>query len=505
MNHAIDHPASPGGQPQPGQSPLGQPQQGLAYNRTLILVISSMGGFLVSFMSSAVNIALPLIGEEFQVSAVMLSWISLSYILFAAAILLPVGRMADLHGRVRFFIYGMTLFTIVAFASALAPSAPVLLALRAIHGVALAFASVTATALVVLAYPPESRGRALGLSVTGVYLGLTLGPVLGGLIVHNLGWRMLFVFVGALGLINLILPLWRLRGLDWREQKTGRFDVLGSLIFAVSLPLLLLGFSFLPRVSGIVLIVSGLAGLAGFLWWETRAADPLLQVDLLRHNRVFTFASGASFINYSATSAMLFLMSLYLQFNRGLSAQTAGLVLVTGAVFQTAFAPLAGRLADRVQARYVFTGGMILSLMGLVAFIFLSPTTPYAYIIGGICAMGLGVAFFSSPNTYTITGSVQKRRLGEATATIGVMRNTGMAMSTGLATLVIAIVVGREAIVPDKYPQLMRSIQISFFIFAALCAVGVAISLLARPQHGAPPTESPALDERPRHGEHHAA
>ncbi len=494
MNGSRDH-QTPAERPSPtsptarSQPPDG-PSRGLSYNRSFILAISSMAGFLVSFMTSATNIALPLIGEEFNASAVMLSWISLVYILVAAAVLLPAGRLADLHGRVRFFIYSMSLFTIVAFASALAPSASVLLILRGIHGVALAFGSVTATALVVLAYPPESRGRALGLSVAGVYLGLTLGPVLGGFIVHNLGWRMLFVIVGVLGLINLILPLWKLRGLDWREQKTARFDLLGSAIFAVSLPLLLLGFSFLPGMSGVVLVALGLAGLAGFLWWETQAADPLLHIDLLRHNRVFTYANLAIFINYSATSAMLFLMSFYLQYNRGLTAQTAGLVLVAGAVFQTAFAPIAGRLADRVQARYVATAGMVLSLLGLVSLAFLTPTAPYWYVLGGLCAMGLGAAFFSSPNTYMITGSVEKRQLGVATATIGVMRNTGIAMSIGLATLVIAVVVGPEAIVPSEYPQLMRSIQISFLIFAVLCIVGVAASLLARPADRTSPNQA---------------
>jgi MFS family permease len=386
--------------------------------------------------------------------------------------------MVDLHGRVRFFIYGMALFAVVAFASAFAPSAPVLLGLRALHGVGLAFGSVTATSLVILAYPPESRGRALGIAVAGVYLGLTAGPVLGGLIVHNLGWRPLFVVVGALGAINLALALWKLRGLDWREPSTGRFDYEGSVIFAVSLPVLLLGFSLLPDLPGFALVGVGIAGLAGFLWWETRAADPLLRVDLLRHNRVFTYANVANFINYASTSAMIFLMSLYLQYNRGLTAQAAGLVLVAGAVFQTAFAPVAGRLADRVEARYVSAFGMALSLIGLAAFVFLGPTTPFWYIIGGLCAMGLGVAFFASPNTYTVTGSVEERQVGIATATIGVMRSTGMSVSIGLATLVLAVMIGREAIEPADYPILLDSIRISFLIFAVLSVFGVAASLV---------------------------
>ena len=191
-------------------------------NRTLVLVVASLGGFLVTFMMSAVNIALPLIEAEFNVSAVTLSWISLSYILVAGATLLPAGRIADLYGRMRLFIWGMIVFTVISFASAFAPSVGVLLALRAVHGLGLAMGAATTTALVILAYPPESRGRALGLNVAGVYLGLTLGPVLGGLIVHNLGWRGLFLVGGALGLVNLGLPLWTLRHVDWREPTRAR-------------------------------------------------------------------------------------------------------------------------------------------------------------------------------------------------------------------------------------------------------------------------------------------
>jgi MFS family permease len=284
----------------------------LSPNRAMVLAVSSLGGFLVTFMASSINIALPLIEEEFHVSAVTLSWISLSYILVAGATLLPVGRIADLYGRVRIFIVSMVILTVIAFASAFAPSAAILIALRAVHGVGLAMGAATSIALVILAYPPESRGKALGLSVAGVYLGLTLGPVLGGLIVHNLGWRALFLVVGALGLVNVGLPLWKLRHVEWREPKTARFDILGSVVYAVSLTAVLLGFSLLPALFGAVSIAAGIGGLAVFLWWETRAADPLLHIDLFRRSRVFAFSNIAALIGYSATSTMLFLMSLYL-------------------------------------------------------------------------------------------------------------------------------------------------------------------------------------------------
>ncbi len=448
------------------------------FNRTWVLICSSLGGFLVTFMTSVINVALPLIDADFHVSAVTLSWISLSYILVSGATLLPAGRIADLYGRVRIFVLSMLIFTVISFACAFAPSATVLLVLRAVHGVSLAMGSATSTALVILAYPVESRGRALGLSVAGVYLGLTLGPVIGGFIVHNLGWRSLFLVVGALGLVSYVLSLWKLWGVEWREEKTARFDVLGSFVYAVGLTAVLLGFSFLPDISGLILLVGGAIGLAVFLWWETRAADPLLNVGLLRRNRVFTFSNLATFVNYSSTSAMLFLMSLYLQYNRGLNAQTAGLVLVTGTAIQVISAPLAGRLADRLEARYVASGGMVVSVLGLLGLSFLGSATPYWYIIAMLCVMGVGIALFATPNTHVVMGSVEVRWVGVASATLATMRQAGMNMSMGVATLVIALLVGRQEIGPANQPQLLTSIRIVFLVCTALCVLGVGASLV---------------------------
>ncbi len=204
----------------------------------------------------------------------------------------------------------------------------------------------------------------------------------------------------------------------------------------------------------------------------------MLNVDLLRRNRVFAYSNAATFINYAATFAMTFLMSLYLQYTRGLNPQTAGFVLVTGTFVQAAFSPVAGRLADRVEARLVASAGMALCVLGLLAFVFLTETTPYWYIIAMLCVLGLGFAFFSSPIMSAVMGSVEKRFVGVASATIGTMRLAGQNISLGLATLVLAIVVGRHAIVPGDYPHLLTSVRISFAIFTVLCVLGVAASLV---------------------------
>lgn len=446
--------------------------------RGLVLFISALGGFLVTFMTSAVNLALPVIGEEFQTSAVTLSWVSLAYMLVSGACLLPMGRLGDLYGRVRVFNWGMVAFCALALASALAPSIEVLLALRALHGVSLAVGSATAFALVVSAYPAESRGRALGLTVASVYAGMSLGPVVGGLIVHHLGWRMLFVVTGVLGLVNLAVGFGRLRGIEWREPKTAPFDVAGSLVYAAGFVSLLLGFSFLPEIAGVALVAAGVGALVVFLRVEKRASDPLLQTSLLRGNPVFTFSNLAALLQYGATYAMIFLLSLYLQYNRGLDAQSAGLVLVAGNVVQVICAPLAGRLADRVSTRHLASVGLGISVLGLVGFSFLGADTAYWYIMAMLCLVGAGVAIFAAPNTHTIVSSVDGRWVGMASATLAAMRQAGMNMSQAVATLVLAVEVGRGAIQSADHSQLLVSIRLSFLIFVALSVLGVAASLV---------------------------
>jgi len=458
--------------------------------QSLILIATTAGGFLVSFMASSINIALKQIESEFSASAVLLGWIPTAYVLATGAVIMTMGRVADLRGRNRIFMAGLAGFTIVSFASAFAPSTTVLIVLRVLQGLSAAMLFSTNIAMITLSHPPEVRGRALGTLVAGVYLGMTIGPVLGGIITRNAGWRILFVVVGAISLADFLLVFLRLRKFDWREQRKARFDTAGSVVWAIALSAFLLGLSYLPGATGIALVIAGLAGLALFLWWEARAGDPILSVDLFRRNRVFAFSNLAALINYSATAAVTFLMSLYLQYNRGLDAQEAGLLLMPGLFVQATLSVIAGRLSDRWSARLLASLGMGLTAAGLLAFAFLTETVPYWYVIVVLCFLGLGLAFFATPITHIVMGSVSKPSVGTASATLATMRLVGQNLSMGLATLVLAVVVGRHEIGPADYPGFLTSARITFAIFAALSALGVAASLVRT--RGPAPTASPA-------------
>ncbi len=320
--------------------------------------------FLTPFMASSINVAMPLIGKEFGLSAVTLGWVFTAYTMTAAMFLVPFGRIADLAGRKRIFALGLSFDIAGATIGALAPSAFLLILARAVQGVGGAMIFGTGVAILTSVYPPGARGHALGLNTAAVYSGLSLGPVLGGFIVHTLGWRSVFLVTVPIAATALALTIFRLKG-EWADARGEGFDLAGAVIFGAGLVSLMSGFSRLPTPLGIILTAAGLLALALFVGFELRLQAPLLDLRLFRHNRIFAFSNLAALFNYSATAAVAFLMSLYLQYIKGLPPQRAGLVLVAQPIVMALSSPFAGRLSDRTEPRLIASLGMALSAAGL--------------------------------------------------------------------------------------------------------------------------------------------
>jgi len=427
-------------------------------------------------MGSSVNIALPSIGREFSLDAVALGWVATSYILAAAVFLLPFGRLADIIGRKRIFVAGLASYTLTSLALVAAQNGGQMIALRVTQGISGAMLFGTGVAILTSVFPPSERGRILGLNAAAVYIGLSLGPTVGGVITDTFGWRSIFLLNAALALFGLMVVLSQLK-LEFREAKGERFDLKGAFVYALGLSALMLGLSELPGASGFVLIIAGSAGLAGFLFLETRTEHPLLSVNMFRHNTVFTMSNAAALINYSATFATGFLLSLYLQFVKGFSPAVAGLVLVAQPVLMAAISPYAGRLADRIEPRLLASGGMALSAVGLFMLIFIGENTAMVYIIAALVVLGVGFGFFSSPNTSAVMGSVERRHYGVAASTLGTMRLVGQMFSLGIALLLFALIIGRIQISPAVHDEFLSSIRVAFALFTALCISGVFASL----------------------------
>jgi EmrB/QacA subfamily drug resistance transporter len=445
-------------------------------NRRYALVATTLAAFLTPFMGSAVNVALPDIGREYGMNAIALGWVATSYILAAAIGLVPLGRLADMHGRKRVFAWGVVVFTLGSVASALSAASTGLIAARVVQGLGGAMMFGTGTAILTSVYPPGLRGHALGINIATVYLGLSLGPTLGGVMTQMLGWRSVFWVCVPLGVAVVALVVWKLEG-EWFEARGERFDVGGTALYVAALFSLMYGFTLLPAAAGGVLVGIGLAGLAGFVALERRARSPVLDVSLFGAHPVFALSNVAALVNYSATAAVSFLLSLYLQYARGLDARGAGFVLVAGPAVQAAVSPLAGRLSDRVEPRIVASVGMGLTVVGLVSFALLGDGTPLALIVGGQVLLGAGFGLFSSPNTSAIMGSVERRCYGIAAGTVATMRMVGQMFSMGIAMLLLSLFVGRVQLSPAQHNGLLPAMRMAFAVFAALCLGGVYASL----------------------------
>lgn len=453
-------------------------------NKKVVLLIATMVSFLTPYMGSSINIALPSIGKEFAMNAVMLSWVATSYLLAASMFLLPFGRVADIFGRKRVFTHGILIYTISCVLIPISTSATMLILFRVLQGIGGAMIFGTGLAILTSVFPPGERGRALGINVAAVYFGLSLGPFLGGFLTHNFGWRSIFLSNVPLGLIIIAFIFWKLKE-EWAEAIGEKFDFGGSLIYGLGLAVLIYGFSTLPTILGALAILIGISMILAFIKWETKMRSPILNVKLFSNNRVFAFANLAALIHYSSTFAVSFLLSLYLQYIKMLNPQNAGLILVTMPAMQAISSPIAGRLSDRIDPRILASIGMGITTTGLLFLTFIGARTNLGYIIGSLIFLGLGFGLFSSPNTNAIMSSVENRFYGVASATLATMRQVGMMFSIGIAMLVFALFIGRVEITPEFHPLFLRSMKMSFIVFAFLCFGGIFASLArGRPQRG---------------------
>lgn len=454
-------------------------------NKTSILIATTLGAFLTPFIGSAIVVAVPAISREFSMTATAQAWIGNAYLIPSLTFLLPFGRLADIYGRKKIFTWGIVVFTIFSFLTALSNSSEMFLAFRALQGFSGSMILGTSVALLTSAYPPQQRGRVLGINVASIYIALSAGPVLGGMLVDNFGWKSIFLATLPLSLVMLALIIWKLKG-EWATAKGEKFDPIGSIIYGITIIALMCGLSLLPALWAIGLIAAGVLALAGFVWYEMRSRSPLLDINLFRRNIPFAFSGLAALINYAATFAVAFLLSLYLIDIKGYTPTVAGYILVTQPVFQAIFAPIAGRLSDRIEPRIIASIGMAVTVIGLVLFIFITETSPISLIIGGQALLGFGFGLFTSPNTNAIMSSVENRLYGVAASTVATMRQVGMTLSMSIVTVLFAVYIGSTQMTSQNPDGFLQSFKVAFIIFACLCFAGIFASLARGKMHSPP-------------------
>ncbi|MCP4313888.1 MAG: MFS transporter [Bacteroidetes bacterium] len=445
-------------------------------SRRLILSLIIITSFINPFLGAAINIALPSISEEFSMGAVEMSWVSMAFLLSSAIFLVPLGKLADIRGRKQIFFIGNIIIGASSILCALSQSGAMLIFLRAVQGIGSAMVFGTGVAIITSVYPPKERGKAIGITVTSVYIGLSLAPFLGGILTQYLGWRSIFYLTVPFELL-VIWMTWRYIKDEWADAKGEKFDLTGSLIYLISMSAFMFGFSRLPELPAIILTSAGLIGLVGFVIVERRVKFPVFDIQLLSSNRLFAFSNLAALINYATTFAITFLLSLYLQYILGLSPRDAGVILITQPIMMALVASVSGRLSDRYDPRILASMGMGIIVGGLIMLTLLTEQSTITYMVVILAIVGFGFGMFSSPNTNAIMGSVDKKYLGVASATVGTMRHTGQMMSMGIATLILQLFIGNRPVSAQYSTEFMTSMRTTFMVFVILCIVGVYASL----------------------------
>ena len=438
----------------------------------------------------AVNVALPSIGKEYSMEAQLLGWVGTSFVIIAAAVMIPIGRIADIYGRNRIFRYGLVLFTISLVLCALSPSGIFLIFARVVQGIGASMIWGPAIALLSAAVPVEERGRAIGINTTAVYCGLSLGPFYGGFFTETLGWQSLFYVGAVISAFATIMAFWKLRG-EVTELKKESLDLTGTTTLIISLVLILYGFSVLPDLSSIPFIVVGFIIIVIFYRTEIKTSNPVLDVHLFKHNRVFVCSLIAIICLYCATFAPNFLLSLYLQYNAGFSPKTAGAILIVQPVMMAIIAPFSGRVSDKVAPVKVSLWGMSVTCLALILFAFLTEDSQLWYILVGLVVFGFGFGLFASPITNAVMGSIDKKFYGVASGLVAALRHGGQAISMAIVMILFTIYIGHNEITPQFYAPFLESFKVGLIIFVVICFGGM-VALLAggkvRPQPHAPKT-----------------
>ncbi|MBP7654021.1 MFS transporter [Candidatus Dependentiae bacterium] len=447
------------------------------HNKKIILVITSISAFLTPLIISSINIALPAISAEFNIDAILMNWIVTIYLIATSVLLLPVGRIGDIYGRKKIFVFGVIIYTLFSFFCGIANSIYFLLVYRLFQGIGAAMMFGTMSAILMSTFPAGERGKAIGINVGVVYFGLSIGPYIGGILTQHLGWRYIFLINAGCSLILLILSVLKLEN-DDIENNPEKFDTIGFIFYTIGLSFLLYGFSKLIELNGVIITGTGIVFLILFIRRGKKVEYPIFNFNLFMNNKIFVFSNLTAFINYSATYAVSFLVSLYLQYVKGYSPKTAGTILIFMPAMQFIISPFAGRLSDKTEPRLIASAGMFLSFAGLFLFSSISSYTSIATVSFYLTVIGTGIGLFSSPNTNAVMSSVDPKNYGVASGTVSAARMTGQMFSMGVVIIIFSIVIGKVKIEYSNITLFIKSIKIIFGIFAFLCFTGIFTSLI---------------------------
>lgn len=437
--------------------------------------------FITTFMGSALNLSVPDMSSEFNVSAGAIGWVVTVYMLTAAAFAVPFGRIADLTSRKFVLASGIAVFGTASLFSVFAGGLAAVTAGRGAQGLGASMIFATNHAILISEFDESRRGKVLGYATASTYVGLAAGPVLGGFLNYNFGWRSIFA-VNCI--VSVIVFVAALVGIPAKNKENGagdtkkNWDLLGNALFICMILAVIYGLTelmsnkFAPYIA-----VAGIVLGAAFVLRELKTESPVVDVRMFRGNPAYALSNLAALLSYGATYAISYLISIYLQTALGYTSQTAGLILIASPVVMAVLSPLTGKLSDRVSPFLLAAAGMTVTTVSLVIFVFVTEDTSLNVIIGALILSGLGNALFSSPNTNAVMSCAPAESLGVASSVLATMRSLGHTVSMAVVTIIVTLYIGDKTLAAAEPAELVTTMHTAFIVFAVLSAVGALFSL----------------------------
>lgn len=441
-----------------------------------VVFVSFITSFFAVFLSAGIVLGVPSIASEFGMNNIVQNWIITIALLVVAVFTLPAGQISGKFGVKKSLVAGVLVFLIASIGACLSFSTESFLFFRVMQGIGGAFSNVASMAMVVQAIKPQNRGKALGFTVTGVYLAGSLSPVICGFFVYNLGWRSMFYFVVPFFVLCIALMIWKIPG-DWKTYENDKIDSIGYLIYGIGILLFIYGFTSLMNTSGQICVLIGFIMLIAFAYYETKVNTPAFNMKLFK-NMKFTSSNVAALCSYLAIAAITTILNYHFQYVRGWNAQMSGLILIITPIIMAVMAPNAGKLSDKIHPQKLAAIGIGIAAVALAILTFLNGDTPLYVVVLAMVLQGIGMGLFSSPNMNAIMSSVPPKDAPTASASQATMRTIGQTMSLGLLTLIFAWVMGSLELAPQYASMIVQASQTICLICTIACILSVFASLV---------------------------
>lgn len=443
---------------------------------TIVVFIAALTSFFGVFLSNGIIIGVPAIAQDFAMNNVIQNWIPTIFFLVMAVFTVPAGQISGKFGVKKSLLAGVVIFLIGSVGAALSFSTESFMLFRIIQGASVALVNVSGMAMVVSAVKPQNRGKALGFTVTGIYLATSLSPVICGSLVYNLGWRSIFYVVIPFLVLCILLMIVKVPQ-EWKTYEHDKIDKVGSVLYAIGILLFIYGFTNLVNQTGIILTVVGIILLVVFAMWELRQTSPVFNMNLFK-NMKFTSSNIAALCSYLAIMVVTTILNYHFQYVRGWNAQMAGLILIVTPIIMAIIAPNSGKLSDRIHPQKLAAIGMAIATVALLILTFLNGNTPVYLVVIAMILQGVGMGLFSSPNMNAIMSSVPPKDAPTASASQATMRTIGQTMSLGLLTLVFAWIMGNLPLSTQYADLIVQSSQTICLICMVACLVSIFASLV---------------------------